>query len=63
MKTYAPLLVELFLIVNSISDVHSWVKSLPSTFSGGRYRGGGTNARALICEVDNDERLDYEILA
>lgn len=63
MKTYAPLLVELFLIVNSISGVHSWVKSLPSTFSGSRYRGGGTNARALICEVDNDERLDYEILA
>lgn len=62
MKTAVPFLVEAFVVVNSIGGVQSWMKSLPSMFSG-RHRGGSMESRKLISKVDHDELLDYEILA
>ncbi|KAL3804233.1 hypothetical protein ACHAW5_011153 [Stephanodiscus triporus] len=58
-------LAEVFLVVSSIGGVQSWMqfKSLPLKFSGGRRCGGSMKARELICSVDHNERLDYEILA
>ena len=52
-----------FLIVNSISGVHSWMtKSLSRMFSGSGYCGGSIKASKLICKVNHNKQLDYAIL-